>query len=194
MSYPVTYYCPHCETLVAVDREGYLDDKAVTPYPLEGWTYVAPSVAFGDDGSDEGETTADEGETTAEERKTTAEERKTRDRRTSPDPDGVRFVCGESDGVTWAPDTGGTTSENVDDGADAPTADAPTADETETDDVGCGEPFYLSFVRFEDGREVDPRTDTDAERIRLNLGREPDRPRGPGGPSGPDGGSGGFWG
>jgi hypothetical protein len=26
----------------------------------------------------------------------------------------------------------------------------------ETRDDGCGEPFYLSFVRFEDGSEVDP--------------------------------------
>ncbi|WP_280537919.1 hypothetical protein [Halopenitus sp. POP-27] len=185
MGYPVTYYCPHCETLVAVDREGYLDDKAVTPYPLEGWHYVAPDVAFGPT-----EPAAD-GSMGPEKRETADAD---------PDVDGVRFVCGESDGVTWAPDTGGTTSENVDGGADAPTSDAPTADGAEaadgaeTGDVGCGEPFYLSFVRFEDGREVDPRTDTDAERIWLNLGREPDRPRGPGGPSGPDGGSGGFWG
>jgi len=26
----------------------------------------------------------------------------------------------------------------------------------ETDGEGCGEPYYLSFVRFEEGREVDP--------------------------------------
>lgn len=26
----------------------------------------------------------------------------------------------------------------------------------ETDGEGCGEPYYLSFVRFEDGEEVDP--------------------------------------
>lgn len=29
---------------------------------------------------------------------------------------------------------------------------------TETDGEGCGEPYYLSFVRFEAGREVDPET------------------------------------
>jgi len=29
---------------------------------------------------------------------------------------------------------------------------------SETRGEGCGRPFYLSFVRFEDGREVDPRT------------------------------------
>ncbi len=28
----------------------------------------------------------------------------------------------------------------------------------ETRGEGCGRPFYLSFVRFEEGREVDPRT------------------------------------
>jgi hypothetical protein len=28
---------------------------------------------------------------------------------------------------------------------------------SETRGEGCGSPFYLSFVRFEDGREVDPR-------------------------------------
>lgn len=27
----------------------------------------------------------------------------------------------------------------------------------ETDGEGCGEPYYLSFVRFEDGEEVSPR-------------------------------------
>ena len=26
----------------------------------------------------------------------------------------------------------------------------------ETDGEGCGEPYYLNFVRFEDGSEVDP--------------------------------------
>lgn len=26
----------------------------------------------------------------------------------------------------------------------------------ETDGEGCGEPYYLSFVKFEDGEEVDP--------------------------------------
>lgn len=41
MSTPVTYYCPHCETVVELEREGYLADKSVTPYPLEGWEYVA---------------------------------------------------------------------------------------------------------------------------------------------------------
>jgi hypothetical protein len=28
----------------------------------------------------------------------------------------------------------------------------------ETRGEGCGEPFYLSFVRFEGGREIDPAT------------------------------------
>lgn len=122
MTYAVSYYCPRCETLVELEREGYLADKSVTPYPLEGWEYVAPTEPFEDE-----------------------------------DVDGIRFVCGESDGVEWH-------------------------------EPGCGEPFYLSFVRFEDGEEVQPRAER--ERVELGLGLGPDlpqRPEGPSGPSGPDG-------
>ena len=94
MSTPVTYYCPHCETVAELQREGYLADKSVTPYPLEGWNYVPVDADY------------------------TAEE-----------ADGVRFVCG----------------------ADGSARD-PEAD-------GCGEPFYLSFVRSgttEAGAAIDP--------------------------------------
>jgi len=122
MSYPVTYYCPRCEALVELEREGYLADKAVTPYPLEGWTYVAPGEDYEAD-----------------------------------DADGVRLVCGE-EGLL--------------------------ADE-ETE--GCGEAFYLSFVRFANGEEIDPRAEP--ESVELGLGPNVG---GPSGPSGPDG-SGGFW-
>lgn len=82
MGYPVTYYCPHCETVVELEREGYLADKSVTPYPREGWNYVSVGEDY-------------EGESA----------------------DGVKFHCGE-DGSTRDPD----------------------AD-------GCGQTFYLSFVR-----------------------------------------------
>lgn len=41
MTYPVTYYCPHCETVVELQRDGYTDDKSVTPTPIEGWNYVS---------------------------------------------------------------------------------------------------------------------------------------------------------
>ena len=119
MSTPVRYYCPRCETVVAIEREGYLADKSVTPYPLEGWRYVSPAayVASGEDAE-----TAD----------------------------GVRFVCGESADVEW-------------------------------DGEGCGEPFYLSFVRVEDGREVEPVPE--GERVRL-AGSRPSQPSGPTGPPG----------
>jgi len=106
----VRYYCPRCETVVALEREGYLADKSVTPYPLEGWTYAAPDGAF-------------EG------------------------ADGVRFVCGEPSGCAF-------------------------------EGEGCGEPFYLNFVRFEDGEEVE--TVPESERVELGS-------RGPAGPSGPRG-------
>ena len=87
MGYSVTYHCPNCEAIVELEREGYLEDKSVTPYPLEGWTYVAA------DGDVESE-------------------------------DGVRFVCGE-DGTL-----------------------------RDDDESGCGDPFYLSYVRYENGEEV----------------------------------------
>ena len=50
MTYPVTYYCPHCEAVVELERDAYLADKSVTPYPLKGWTYVdaADDVASAD--------------------------------------------------------------------------------------------------------------------------------------------------
>ena len=132
MGYPVTYHCPRCETIVEIEREGYLADKAVTPYPFEGWTYAGPDESFEDDAAD-----------------------------------GVRFVCGESDGVVWNPH-----------------GDADDGDSTEPT-PGCSEAFYLSFVRYEEGREVDPRAESEFVRI------DPD-PR-PSGPTGPDGPGGGFW-
>ncbi|WP_254863479.1 hypothetical protein [Halovivax gelatinilyticus] len=49
----------------------------------------------------------------------------------------------------------------------------------ETDDEGCGEPFYLNFVRYEDGRAVEPKPAT--ERVDL----APDGPRWPHTPDGP---------
>ena len=85
----VSYYCPRCEAVVELEREGYLADRSVTPYPLEGWTYVDADADV-------------------------------------ESADGVRFVCGE-DGTL-----------------------------RDDDETGCGDPFYLRYVRFADGAEVDP--------------------------------------
>ncbi len=158
MSYPVTYYCPHCGTLVELERDGYLADKSVTPYPLEGWTYVAPAEPFEDER----------------------------------DVDGVRFVCGESDGVVWDPHDGvrGTDVGGKIDGEEGDGDGGRLRD----DDPGCGEPFYLSFVRYDEGREIDPRAES--ELVEIDPDPRPSGPRGPSGPSGvgDDGGSdGGFW-
>jgi len=155
MSYPVTYYCPHCGTLVELERDGYLADKAVTPYPLEGWSYVAPAEPFEE----------------------------------ADDVDGVRFVCGESDGVVWDPHDGvrGTDIDGAAGGGEQ-------AAGGDGDDPGCGEPFYLSFVRYENGREVDPRAET--ELVEIDPDPRSSGPRGPRGPSGvgdADGSDGGFW-
>jgi hypothetical protein len=153
VSYTVTYYCPRCGTLAALEREGYLDDKSVTPYPLEGWTYVAPDKSFDD-------------------------------------ADGVRFVCGEpAAGLTWQ------TPPTPDDAADTIPADDSVDDNSVDDEPvaddgppGCGEPFYLSFVRFEAGEEIDPRGPS--EQVELAEGENPSGPGGPRGPGGPSG----FWG
>jgi hypothetical protein len=41
---------------------------------------------------------------------------------------------------------------------------------SETRGEGCGEPFYLSFVRHEDGREVDPQVAL-GDAVRFEFGR-----------------------
>lgn len=129
MTFPVRYYCPHCGAVVELDREGYLSDKSVTPYPLVGWEYRDPDEAY-------------------------------------ENADGVRLVCGDdADGLRWTGDR-----MKADDVAE-PAAENP-----------CGREFYLSFVRFVDGEEVDP----EPEPSRVEIAGE-----GPGGPRGPDG-PGGF--
>ena len=129
MTHPVRYYCPHCGAVVELDREGYLSDKSVTPYPLVGWEYRDPDEEY-------------------------------------EDADGVRLVCGDDDvdGLRW------------------------TGDRMEADDVAnpgaespCGRESYLSFVRFENGEEVDP--EPEPSRVEI-AGEKPSGPRSPDGPSG----------
>lgn len=96
----VTYHCPRCGAIAALDRDAYLADKCVTPEPLDGREYLP---AYDLDAEDDPQERAD----------------------------GVELVCGAA----------------------------------ETDGEGCGEPYYLSFVRFEEGTEVEPNhpTAVDAE-------------------------------
>jgi len=89
----VSYHCPRCGAVAELERGAYLEDKCVTPDPLEGWTYAGAHEGAG----------ADEGDPYEGE-------------------EGVVIVCGAA----------------------------------ETVGEGCGDPYYLSFVRFEGGREVDP--------------------------------------
>ncbi|PSQ55948.1 hypothetical protein BRD22_07665 [Halobacteriales archaeon SW_8_68_21] len=195
MSYPVTYYCPHCGTLVALEREGYLADKSVTPYPLEGWTYVAPTEPFdaetdGDDGnaeSDDEDTENDAVDTEndavdAENDAVDAESDAVDAESDAVDADGVRFVCGESHGVEWDPHDG---VRGDDVGGNEPYR------EPDAEGVGCGEPFYLSFVRYDQGREIDPEAET--EFVEIDPDPRPSGPRGPAGPSGAGDSDGGFW-
>ena len=57
------------------------------------------------------------------------------------------------------------------------------------EDGGCGEAFYLHFVRFEAGEEIEP--PVPGERVTLADPVAPASPRGPEGPPGP--GSGGRY-
>lgn len=52
MTYPVTYYCPHCGTVVELERDGYLADRSVTPHPLDGWTYVSIDEEYESEAAD----------------------------------------------------------------------------------------------------------------------------------------------
>jgi hypothetical protein len=106
----VTYHCPRCGAVAALERDAYLADKCVTPAPLDGWEYV-PAYEL------DGET--DPGELA----------------------DGVELVCG-------ATETKNAAQRSADATSTASTSDA----------EGCGEPYYLSFVKFEAGEEVDPRS------------------------------------
>ncbi|MEZ3144514.1 hypothetical protein [Halobaculum sp. MBLA0143] len=155
MSYTVTYYCPRCGTLAGLEREGYLDDKSVTPYPLEGWSYVAPDEPFGD--ADGVRFVCGADTTVSWQTPPTAD-----------DPDAT--PAGAS-GAT-PDDTGG----------DGP---GDEGDDGEPSELGCGEPFYLSFVRFEEGEEVDPRGPNEQVELAEGSGPTgPGGPDGPTGPDG----------
>ena len=99
----VRYHCPRCGAIAALDREGYLADKCVTPDPLDGWEYAD---TYGDFES----------------------------------ADGVAIVCGAG----------------------------------ETDGEGCGEVYYLNFVRYEDGEPIEPRDRTDGLPSGPSLSRSED--------------------
>lgn len=126
----VSYYCPRCETIAELERDAYLADKSVTPYPLVGWEYAAPDEDY-------------------------------------ESADGVRLVCGEETShLAFRPSPG----------------DEP-AHEEGTEEAGCGEPFYLSFVRFEAGEEVE--AEAPDEYVEIGAGIGPRGPRGPRRPPGP---------
>lgn len=61
---PVRYHYPRCGTVVALERDAYLADKSVTPYPLEGWRYAPIDGDY--DAADGVRITCGEGETDGE--------------------------------------------------------------------------------------------------------------------------------
>lgn len=148
MTVEVRYYCPHCERVATLERDPYMSDKSVTPYPLEGWTYVSPTEDYEAD-----------------------------------DVDGVRFVCGESD-VDWhSPDSGVDGEEPDGEETDGEETDGEKNSRGERDSAGCGEPFYLNFVRYERGEEIE--RESESEYVTLASKDRPSGPRGPRGPGGP---------
>ena len=128
----VSYYCPRCGAVAELDRDPYMADKSVTPFPLADWTYADP-----------------------------AEDDYERD-----EYDGVALVCGGAGVLGWSHPPDASEGPDADAGGDA--------------DPGCGEPFYLNFVRFEDGREVEG--SRESQRVDLAETRGPDSPGGPSGP------------
>lgn len=137
----VSYYCPRCGAIAELDRDPYLADKSVTPFPLAGWHYVGPSDDFEADAAD-----------------------------------GVKLVCGRDDADWSQPPSGADSSDASTGGAESDaTRDAPSDDEP-----GCGEPFYLNFVRYEAGEEVSGQPES--EYVHLSEGMGSQGPRGPNGP------------
>ncbi|WP_232702420.1 hypothetical protein [Halobacterium wangiae] len=134
----VTYYCPRCGAVAELDRDPYMADKSVTPFPLAGWKYVSPSDDYEAD-----------------------------------DADGVQFVCGEGD-VEWSHPPREASVGRA--GSDATRG----TDAEQDEEPGCGEPFYLNFVRYEDGEEVPG--EPESEYVQLAEGGGPSGPRGPSGP------------
>lgn len=95
----VTYTCPYCGAVVAIDRDPYLRDKSVTKEPRGDREYAGTTGDY-------------------------------------EDADGIEFVC-------------------IGDPAD---------------DDGCGRTFYLNFVKYEGGREIDDgRSLEDAPRFDFNV-------------------------
>lgn len=122
MSVPVRYYCPRCGAVAALDREGYLSDKCVTPTPLDGWEYAAAYDDFEDSAEPR---SADNSSGARRERSEGLDDANggtVSGQSPREDADGVEIVCGAK----------------------------------ETEDEGCGEVYYLNFVKYEDGQEVDP--------------------------------------
>ncbi len=149
----VTYHCPYCGALTSLERDAYMADRCVTPEPLEGWEYAATT---GDYEEADGVEFVCLGDATP-----AADDRY----RNPEDTDFGTIDTGNAD-----PNTGG---EDVDPGSGPRDGDPDPAgsdDREPTDEVsdGCGRTFYLSYVRYEDGEEVDPHG-------ALNEGDDPPR-------------------
>lgn len=107
----VSYHCPYCGAVTAVERDGYLNDKCVTREPLDGWEYAGTTADF-------------------------------------ESANGIELVClGNGDAPAEADSTA----------ADRP-SQAGGANDPNPEKDGCGRTYYLSFLRYEDGEELEHRT------------------------------------
>ncbi|MFQ3319531.1 MAG: hypothetical protein ACI8UR_000032 [Natronomonas sp.] len=127
----VSYYCPRCDAIAELERDAYLDDKCVTAEPLEGWEY-ANAYEDSEARSASGNESG-EGERGATDGR--ASDRRTGSVATRESSDPRAFE--DADGITIV------------------------CGAAETDGEGCGEPYYLSFVKFDEGEEVEPDVPSD---------------------------------
>ncbi len=134
----VSYHCPYCGAVTGVEREGHLADRCVTREPMDGWEY-APATD-GVEGHDFTE-----------------------------HADGIEMVCLGDVAVEGVPDAPDEVSGETEGTApQVSTAGEGGAEDPDPGADGCGRTYYVSFVRFENGREVDPD---------VPLEDYPDRPR-----------------
>jgi len=80
--------------------------------------------------------------------------------------DGIRFVC-LGDGAR-DPDTGADAGGDLEEQASTTAAGEGGANDPRPNEDGCGRTFYLNYVRYADGQEVDHRT-PDIDRPRFDF-------------------------
>jgi len=152
----VSYHCPYCGAVTTLDRDAYLEDRCVTREPLAGWEYAATTddyesadgvefVCIGDAPGEGSDAAADRpaGDAPGKARDAAAD-RPAGDAPGEGSDAAADRPAGDAPGEGSAPAAGPPTGAS--DGEDGPDPAA----------AGCGRTFYLSFVKFEVGSELEP--------------------------------------